>query len=80
MNNYIDGCHKQSEIHEAYPKQSNEIFLIIVNITVCGASVITQGREIGTYNETEANKSIEQNASEKIEQNAGKKIEQNVIK
>ena len=78
MRENIDSCHKESEIHAAYPEQSTAHFEEVVKITFNSASVITQEKQNGsqehhqanTYNENEVNKSIEEKASEKIEQTA----------
>ena len=40
MQNYIDSCHKESEICAAYPEQSTAHFENVANITINSASVI----------------------------------------
>ena len=70
-----------------YPEQRTAHFKNVVNITVNSDSVIPQQKQngsekdcqAGTYNENEANKSIEEITSKTIEQNARNRIEQIVL-
>ena len=80
--NYIDICHKEPEIREAYPEESIAHFENVANINVDSASVLSQEKKNGSikncqanpYSKNEANKSIEQNASKTIEQNVSERI------
>ena len=48
MQENIDSCHKESEIHAAYPEQSTAHFEEVVKITFNSASVITQEKQNGS--------------------------------
>ena len=88
MQNYIDSCHRKSEIRVAYLEQSTAYFKKIVNTTIKSDSIIQQEKQNGSkkdrqenpYDKNEAKKSIKEIASKKIEQDAIKTIEKNASK
>ena len=50
IQNYIDSCHKYSEIRAEYPEQSTAHFENVVNITVLSDSVIPHKKKMGVRN------------------------------
>ena len=74
LQNYIDSCHKESEIRAAYPEQSTAHFEIVANIAIISYNAIPQEKQNESekyfqenpYDGNEANNGIEVNANKTI--------------